>query len=80
MSLLGSCIYVLNPDLCFLLCGLCAGRASLIPRLMPGDTLDILAKQCNSWLLGTKFRINFLRNTEIIQKNSEEFRRTLDRN
>ncbi len=53
----------LCPDLYVLLCGLCVRRASLIPRHLSGETLDILAKQCNSWLLavlGTNFKLFFL--------------------
>jgi hypothetical protein len=34
--------------------GLCAGRAFLTPRHLPRETLDIPAKQYNSWQRGTK--------------------------
>jgi hypothetical protein len=63
----------LCPDLCVLLCGLCAGRAFLIPRHLPIKTLDIVAKQGNSWLRGPNIRISFLRNTEKKQKNLDKF-------
>ncbi len=59
--------------------GLYAGRAFLIPRHLPRETMDIPAKQYNSWLRDTKTRFRFLSNTEGIQKNSEAFRRNLDR-
>jgi hypothetical protein len=59
--------------------GLCAGGAFLIPRHLPKETLDIPAKQYNSWLRSTKNRFRFLSNTEGIQNNSEQFRRHLDR-
>ena len=49
-------------------------KGILDPKTLPIETLDILAKQCNSWLWGTKIRFGFLRNTERIQKNLEEFR------
>jgi hypothetical protein len=47
-------------------------------RHLPIETLHVLAKQCNSWLRGTKIRFGFLWNTERIQKNLEEFRGNLD--
>jgi hypothetical protein len=59
--------------------GLCAGRAFLIQRHLPIETLDIPAKQYNSWLRDTKNRFHFLSNAEGIQDNSEEYRRNLDR-
>ncbi len=59
--------------------GLCAGRAFLIPKHLPIETLDFPAKQYNSWLWGTKKQFCFLSNTEGIQNNSEEFRRNSDR-
>jgi hypothetical protein len=61
---------------------MCSGWAFLIPRHLPIETLDILAKKINSWLWaqvwGTKVWIDFLRNTEKIQRSSEEFRRNSD--
>ncbi len=64
----------LCPDLCGLLCKLFAGRASLIPRRLPIDTLDVLAKKCNPWRRGTRFEFVF----SEMQKDSEEFRRNLE--
>ena len=60
--------------------GLCAGRAFLIPRHPPIETL---AKQYNSWLWGTRiqelnqFSQEYRKNSEVfrtIQNNSEQFR------
>jgi hypothetical protein len=52
-------------------------RKGILDPKTPAN-LDILAKQCNSWLRGTKNRFGFLSNTERIQKNSEEFRGNLE--
>ena len=70
-----------NPVLIYVSCGgLCAGRAFLIPRNQPIETL---AKQYNSWLWGTRiqdlnqFSQEYRKNSEVfrsIQNNSEQFR------
>ena len=70
-----------NPVLIYVSCGgLCAGRAFLIPRNQPIETL---AKQYNSWLWGTRiqdlnqFSQEYRKNSEVfrsIRNNSERFR------
>ncbi len=59
----------LCPDLCVFLSRLLEGRASLIQRHLPIDTLDVPAKLCNSWWRGTKFE-------SVLSEVQKEFRRS----
>jgi hypothetical protein len=67
MLLLGYCNYVLIDVAC---CADCLQLAQTMPFLQhtvcPGQAIQFLA-------VGHKIRISFLRNAEIIQKNSDEF-------
>jgi hypothetical protein len=61
------------PDLCILLCGVFAGRGSLIPRHLPIARLDVLARQFLA--AGQKKSLLF---SQEYRQNSKEFRRSLE--
>jgi hypothetical protein len=54
-----------------------AGLASLIPRHLPIDKLDVMATQCSSWRWDTKFESVFSEMQNKFRKIQTEFRRIL---
>jgi hypothetical protein len=54
-----------------------AGKASLIPRHLPIDTLEVLAKQCIFWRQGTKFEVGFSEIQKEFRSIQRKFRRIL---